>query len=223
MKSQRVATILLTGVLLIASSARSAMATTIGFEGLISETNASFTTLAISNSYLGYKWSASPVLPGDSGPNDWGAVDCVVTTCFDDQPLTAHSGSGYGWTFSGPQSLYIDFGAPTHVGGGWFAGQFLFGPNGFFFGANSRTMQLFGYDASNNLIASSGVLDLVDSQWQFLGANFSDVYRLELRSDRDVSWFAVDDLDVTPAPEPGTLVLIGTGLLAGVRRLTRRR
>ncbi len=182
-----------------------ANASIIDFEGLISENYSSFTNLGISNTYQGYNWSSS------SG--DWGAVDCNTTTCFGDQSLTAVSGTSYGWSYSAPQSLFIDFGQATDVIDAYFAG--LFDNRGNF---ASSTIQLFGYDSLSNLISSSSVLNLVDSQWQLLSANLLGIHTLEIRSDRQSSWFAVDDIRINEAvnvPEPASTALLVLGL-AGI-------
>lgn len=182
-------------------------ASVIGFEGLISEGSSSFSNLGISNTYQGYSWSAS----GQNG--EWGVVDCNATICFGDQPLTAVSGTSYGWTFNGPQSLFIDFGQATDVNDAYFAGQFD-NRGGF----ASSTIQLFGYDSSSNLVSASSILNLVDSQWQLLTANLVGIYSLEIRSDRAGSWFAVDDIrinETSSVPEPSSIALLGVGL-AGI-------
>jgi hypothetical protein len=196
---------------MVISMPTSAGAAVIGFEGLILNSEVSFTDQGISNTYLGHSWSAS------GGVGDWGVADCGAgATCFGDQSLKAHSGTSYGWNYAGPQSLYVDFAEATDVGGAWFAGQF-----GNRCPCNSLTMQFFGYDAANVLVASSAVLALADSRWQFLDAGFSGIYRLELRSDRPDSWFAIDDLELSPSavPEPATLLLLGAATaVLGIRR-----
>ena len=72
----------------------------ISFEGLMTD----------NNTYQHYLWSAS------SSVGDWGVADCATIDCMGIQPLEAVSGTSYGWTFYGPQSLFIDFGEATDVG-----------------------------------------------------------------------------------------------------------
>lgn len=194
--------------LLCALSAVPASANTIDFEGLVGNGQvSSLTALGVANTYEGNVWTAS-------GNGNWGICD---TNCFGDQSLRAHSGSAYAWTSSGPQSMNIQFGTATTFTGGYFAGQFL--NRGSY---NSRTIQLMGFDASNNLVGSTLATPILDSNWGFIAANFSNISRLEIRSDRAGSWFAVDDLQfgATSVPEPTSLALLGLGLFgfAAARR-----
>ena len=92
----------------------------ISFEGLITDDSNSFSELGIPNTYEDYLWSAS------SSVGDWGVADCATIDCMGIQPLEAVSGTSYGWTFYGPQSLFIDFGEATDVVSAYFAGQYGF-------------------------------------------------------------------------------------------------
>jgi hypothetical protein len=196
----------LTASLLLAAA--SAGASTIDFEGLAgpgAQTN--MNALGVNTTYMGNNWHAS-------GSGLWGVCD---GNCFGDQPLTAHSGTAYAWTWAGPQSMFIDFGTAVNFGGGYFAGQFD-NRGGF----NSHSIEFFAYDATHTLIGSTSAVAIADSQWSFVGANLNNVSFLEIRSDRN-SWFAMDDLqiDTNRVPEPASIALLGLGL-AGVA-LSRRR
>ena len=175
--------------------------TIIGFEGLTANSD-SFANLGIKNTYFGHQWTASN---SNQQPTEWGAAELLSDN------VNAFAGSGYAWTFNGAQSMFIDFGTAQNVNGVMAAGQFA--------GSNASTLQMFGYDSSNNLIGSSGTLNLALGQWQFLsGGTLAGlaVSRLELRSDAPTKWFALDNLDinnVAQVPAPGTIALLGLGLI----------
>jgi hypothetical protein len=191
----------------------SSQALVIGFEGLVQGSNtASFADLGISDTYSGFQWTArgASVQPtgwavGEVGP--FGGV-------------SAFDGTGFAWTFNGAQSMFVTFGGDRRtVAGGYFSGQFGS------FSASATTLQMYGYDASNNLIARSDALTLADNRWQFLAGGplaTIPVYKLELRSNAQDAWFAIDNLEVgdVNVPEPTTLLLLGLGLvgIAGVTK-----
>lgn len=199
-------------ILFISLLGATANAGIISFEGLITDDSNSFSELGISNTYQDYLWSAS------SG-GDWGVEDCGATDCLGIQPpLEAMSGSAYGWSLGGPQSLFIDFGEATDVLSAYFAGQFGFA------GVDSQTIQLFGYDDQGTLVSSSSVLNLAVDQWQQLIANFTGIHRLEIRSDRGASWFIIDDLVVNAStvPIPAAVWLFGSAILGLLGYSARR-
>ena len=194
---------IVTTLLLVIGFAR-AEAQLIGFEDLTAG-SASFNDLGIDQTYFGYTWTADN---SNQQPTLWGAAEGVLGD------VSAFEGTGFAWTFNGGQSMFVDFFGPKHVQGVYLAGQFP--------GNSSSSVQMFGYDQSNNLVATSAPLDLVDGQWQFLSGGeltIIGVHRLELRSNAPTTWFAIDNLEISEVPEPSSVLLFAAfGVAAGVRR-----
>jgi len=194
---------------LLASSAVGA--TTIDFED--HPTRANFFGLGIVSTYQGYQWGygntggvANSIMPGNSS-SGW-AFQTVGNSAVNPMP-TGGSGVSSAWNWNGVQSLWIDFGGATDFTSAKFA--ILSSA----FGSNASTVQLFGYDASDNLLASSAAFNL-GSTFQTLTANFTGIHSLEIRANASSRWFSVDDLVLNQAqnnvPEPGSLALLGLGL-----------
>lgn len=191
-KSLAVATLVLVGA--------SASATTITFDDLTTRNN--FGALGISNTYQGYSWSSS----GSSGQG-WSSAT-VASPAVSPAP-TPVSGSSYAWNWDGVQSLYINFGQATDVTGAYFATLSST------YGSNASTIEMLGYDASNNLVATSSLLNLTNS-FQFLAANFTGITKLQIEANAAQQWFSVDSIEIntTTVPEPESLALVGLGLAA---------
>ena len=87
----------------------------------------------------------------------------------------------------------------------------------------SGTMQLLGYDALNNLIASSSAFN-GSTSWQQLSLASNQVFDT-VRLVTTLNYGGFDDLEFTTSvPEPGTLALLGLGFAGlGVLRLLKAR
>jgi hypothetical protein len=186
----------------------------ITFDDLNTRNN--FFNLGIAGTYQGFQWGIPGQVPQTNQPG-WAVA--TVGDPIEAPPPTPVSGSTYAWNYNGPQSLAINFGSSQDVAGAWFAtlsSEFT---------SNASTVQMFGYGSGGGLVASSGILSLTDS-FQYLAAGFSGVYSLELRSNADSTWFAVDDITLGPSdavPEPGTIGLVALGLLLSAGLLRRAR
>jgi hypothetical protein len=193
---------------LCAVAVSSAQATTINFDDLNTRNN--FGNLGISNTYSGFQWTSS-----GSFFEGW----AVATTSNQAAgPTVPVSGQSYAWNWNGVQKLFVNFGGAKNVLGAHFA---FLSPTYY---DNSSTIQMFGYDAANNLVSTSNVLSLT-SNFQFLNAAFSNVHSIEIRSDRNFSWFSVDDIQfgtVKDVAEPATIGVFSLTLL-GLSALRRRK
>lgn len=201
----------------------SAHSTVIGFEDLTSRDN--FTHLGIVDTYQGYEWgygngpgvfNRTFVTDTSDGPG-W-AAGTISDAAWSPAPA-GMGGTSYAWNWNGPQSLWIDFRAPTDV-----ASVNLAVLSSTYNSYNSSTVQIFGYDANDILVGSSGILDLTTT-FQTLAANFFAINYLEIRADRDGSWFSVDNLvlneNISGVPDSGSVALLLSLGLAGVASLRR--
>jgi hypothetical protein len=185
----------------------------ITFDDLTTRNN--FFALGIEDSYQGFEWgfSNTPGLGGAIIPTNqttgWASAT-VADPAISPAP-TPVSGQSYAWNWDGPRSLFIDFQTPHDVSSGYFA---TLSSNYF---SNALSVQLFGYDESNNLVGTSAPLILTHS-FQQLQANLQDIRTLEIRANADSRWFSIDNLDVTPssatAAVPEAPSLIGFAVVA---------
>jgi hypothetical protein len=195
-------------------------ASVIGFEDLLTRNN--FSALGIVNTYQGYEWGygfGSGVASRTFIDDSTGWASATVSSPALAPAPGGMGGTSYAWNWNGPQSLWIDFRTPTDLTS--VALAVLSSP----YINNASTVQLFGYDATSNLVDTSAVLALT-STFQTLAANFSAINYLEIRANSNLRWFSVDNVivseSVSSVPEPATLFLVGSGLV-GLGYFRRRK
>lgn len=202
------------------SSSSAASAAVVSFEDLAPYTN--FAQTGIYQGYAGYTWGWGQ--NSGVGNRQFGGFGPGWSTGMTTAPVggnapTGVDGSSFAWTWGGTQSLWVDFLTPT----GFVSGDFAVLSNQY--SSNSSSVQLFGYDAADNLVGTSSVLNLTDS-FQTLTANFASVRYLEIRSNATFTWFSADRLVTGAAmaevPEPAMLGLLGFGTLGLALRRRRR-
>jgi hypothetical protein len=90
---------------------------------------------------------------------------------------------------------------------------------------SSTTLTIDAFDASMNFLGSVSAT-LSPTGYNFLSANISNVSSLVLLNDCGTCsgrWWLLDDLTFNQAtPEPGTLVLLASGMFGGLSVIRRR-
>ena len=172
----------------------------VGFEDVA--TGGDFASLNDLNPYAGLNWSS-----------DWFAGDNGI----DGYANGAHSGSKFAVNGFGGDEVSLTSATGFNFAGAWFAT-----PEGA--GDKARWINISAYDASNNLIGSTGQVAIGDT-YLWVPAAFSNVALLTINN--EAGWFVMDDFTTTAAtaiPVPATPLVLGIGLLAlGLsRRLNRR-
>lgn len=196
----------------------SANATVLSFEDLTTRNN--FSALGISNTYQGYSWGygyGAGVASRTFANSPTGWASATVTNSAVSPAPSGMSGTSYAWNWNGPQSLWIDFHTATNI-----SSVDLANLSSAYGGGNASSIQLFGYDAANNLLSTSSILSLT-STFQTLTANLSGINFLEIRANANSQWFSIDNLTVNQntVPEPGSIALLGIGIMGAA--FTRRR
>ena len=167
--------------------------------------------------YQGWTWGTGPQL--GFGIDQWGLERAGFGKS---DPF---SGDHYVRTWGGQLVQDILFNEEVDVIGAYFNVWRPAASNG----EEPETLQFLGYDQSNNLIGSSGVLQLDgEPSWQWLEANLQDVWRLEILATQNnfnfggvetaAAWWGMDDFTLgSPEPSaiplPAAVYLFGTALI----------
>lgn len=154
----------------------------VGFEDLPDQTTTDFGSLGISQTYQGFTWSGS-----ESGR--WGLTDNSEASRIGLVPTPF--GNNFAWSWGGSQSLFVDFQTQYDVIS-LAASTFYNPPNN----NNSQTLQFFGYDSQGQQIASTPELLVLGPSFASANLNLWGISRLEIRSNSNNSWFAIDNITV---------------------------
>ncbi|MGC4071167.1 MAG: PEP-CTERM sorting domain-containing protein [Nibricoccus sp.] len=204
---------------LCVSAVTAARSQVIGFEDLNTRDN--FTRLGIVDSYQGFEWgygtNAGLAYRTFANTFQGWAVATASDEAVSPEPVGL-AGHSYAWNWDSPRSLWIDFKSNVD----FLQSDFAFLSPGY--GFNASSIQLFGYDAADNLVEQSAVFFLSET-FETLNAGFTDIRYLEIRT-IEGRHLAVDNLVIAPAsavPEPSTYGAVGALALVALVAYRARR
>jgi hypothetical protein len=166
------------------------------------------------------------VVPDGYGGLTWnGGFDVVGDTYYDSvygNTYTSPSG-GAAYNAFGNSPLTVNSATPFFFNGADFSTWAEFNGYASF---SSLTVTIAAYDASSTFIGAV-TAGLSPSGYNFVTANFANVSSLVFTNDCGTCsgrWFLMDDFtyNATTTPEPGTLVMFGSGLVAAAGMIRRR-
>ena len=144
----------------------------------------------------------------DFEPGVWNYYDFVQS------PYTPHSGSERTFQTTTEVNPFFTFVTPTAFQGLWVSGL------------SSASAQLFLYDTSNTLVATSGIVS-GSATPQFLSSGYNGLVKKVVINTPQADQVVFDDLTLgnstTAVPEPGAVALLVTTGLSGAGFLFRKR
>jgi hypothetical protein len=88
-------------------------------------------------------------------------------------------------------------------------------------GTQAAAFQITAYNAMNNVVGV-GTVSTAGGQWGLLSVSASSIARAEITETSGDVAFVFDNLSFTPVPEPATILALGLGVAAVVRRRRSR-
>ena len=129
-------------------------------------------------------------------------------------PYNPHSGTERTFQSGSEVNPYFTFVTPTEFQGLWVSGQ------------SFASAQLFLYDTSNTLVATSGIVP-GSATPQFLSSGYNGLVNKVIINTPQADYVVFDDLTLgsstAAVPEPGALALLVTTGLSGAGLLFRKR
>ena len=129
-------------------------------------------------------------------------------------PYNPHSGAERTYQTTSEVNPYFTFVTPTEFQGLWVSGQ------------SFASAQLFLYDTSNTLVATSDIVS-GNATPQFISSGYNGLVKKVVINTPQADFVVFDDLtlgtSITAVPEPGAIALLVTTGLSGAGFLFRKR